>query len=332
MAKFKFIDLFAGIGGFRVALESFGGECVFSSDWDKHAQTVYNANFGEIPQGDITKILEGKPPNHDVLCAGFPCQAFSISGKRLGFEDTRGTLFYDIARIVKHKQPKVLFLENVKHLASHNKGKTLKTILNVLGEINYDTYHKILNASYFGVPTARERIYFVCFRKDLNASFEFPKETYENIHLIDFLDPKAKASRKLEGKFKPKFKEDIDLKRLSENKDLKPIRIGIVNSGGQGERIYSPYGHAITFSAYGGGVFAKTGGYYINGEVRKLTPKEALKVVGLPESFKMPVTDSQAYKLIGNSVAIPVIKEIFYNILETGVLNGKGSKGSQKRA
>lgn len=170
----------------------------------------------------------------------------------------------------------------------------------------------------------------MCFRKDFNVSFKFPNETYDKTYLIDFLDRNAKATRKLEGKFKPKFKKDIKLEKLEDKKELKPIRIGVVNSGGQGERIYSPYGHAITFSAYGGGVFAKTGGYYINGEARKLTHKEALKVMGFPKEFKMPVTDPQAYKLIGNSVAIPVINEIFNNILETGVLNGKRSKGSQK--
>src|SRR3989338_1953992 len=195
--KLRFIDLFAGIGGFRIALERQGAECVFSSEWDKYAQITYNENFGEIPAGDITKINEVDIPKHDVLCAGFPCQAFSVSGKRRGFEDTRGTLFFDIARIAKFHKPKVLFLENVKNFAKHDNGKTLETVVKVLDDLGYYVFYEVLNASQYGAPTYRERIYFVCFRKDLDftsktlsgkPNFNFPQPSMEKIYLKDVLD------------------------------------------------------------------------------------------------------------------------------------------------
>jgi len=167
---FKFIDLFAGIGGFRLAMQNLGGKCVFTSEWDKEAQKTYRANFGEIPFGDITKEQTKNyiPDNFDVLCAGFPCQSFSIAGKRGGFDDTRGTLFFDVAEIIKRKQPKAIFLENVKGLRNHNGGKTLATILNVLrNDLGYFVPEpKIINAKEFGVPQNRERIYIVGFRKE----------------------------------------------------------------------------------------------------------------------------------------------------------------------
>lgn len=169
--EFKFIDLFAGIGGFRLALQNLQGKCVYTSEWDKYSKKTYEANFGEIPFGDITKPETKNfiPDNFDVLCAGFPCQAFSIAGRRGGFEDTRGTLFFDVAEIIKKKQPKAIFLENVKGLRSHDKGKTLATILNVLREdLNYFVPEpQVLNAKEFGVPQNRERIFIVGFRKDL---------------------------------------------------------------------------------------------------------------------------------------------------------------------
>ena len=172
--KFKFIDLFAGIGGFRLELQNLNGKCVFTSEWDKYSKQTYKANFGEIPFGDITKAETKNyiPDNFDVLCAGFPCQAFSIAGRRGGFEDTRGTLFFDVAEIIKNKRPKAIFLENVKGLRNHDKGKTLATILNVLREdLNYYVPEpQILNAKEFGVPQNRERIFIVGFRKDLGIN------------------------------------------------------------------------------------------------------------------------------------------------------------------
>ena len=177
--SFKFIDLFAGIGGFRMAMQNLGGKCVFTSEWDKEAQKTYRANYGEVPFGDITKqqIKDYIPEEFDLLCAGFPCQAFSIAGKRGGFDDTRGTLFFDVAEIIKKHQPKAIFLENVKGLRSHDKGKTLETILNVLrNDLGYYVPEpQVVNAKNFGVPQNRERIYIVGFRQDLNiSSFEYP--------------------------------------------------------------------------------------------------------------------------------------------------------------
>jgi DNA (cytosine-5)-methyltransferase 1 len=317
--NFTFIDLFAGIGGFRIALESFGGKCVFCSDWDKQAQIVYEANFGEKPAGDITKIDAKKIPPHNILCAGFPCQAFSISGKQKGFEDTRGTLFFDIARIAKHRQPEVLFLENVKNFAKHDKGRTLQIVLNVLDEIGYNSFYKVLNASHYGIPQARERIYFVCFRKDLGIDdFDFPKPTFKPVRLKDILQPNSKAEKyiidrkdiKINGN-PSKLKKDI-----FGNYPLSPIQIGTINKGGQGERIYSIEGHSIALTAYGGGAASKTGAYLVNGVVRKLTPYECSQLMGFPKSFKIPVTDSQAYKLFGNSVVVPVLKKIFKEVIK----------------
>ena len=168
LGSYKFIDLFAGIGGFHLALESLGSNCVFASEWDKFASKTYYDNFGLQPNGDITKIQEKEIPNHDILCGGFPCQAFSISGKQKGFDDIRGTLFFDIARIVEHHKPKVLFLENVKNLSKHDDGKTLKTILTTLEKLEYNVFTKIFNASNFGLPQNRERIYIVAFKKSIN--------------------------------------------------------------------------------------------------------------------------------------------------------------------
>lgn len=310
----KFIDLFAGIGGFRIALESFGEKCVFTSEWDKQCQITYKTNFNDTPYGDITKIKEKDIPNHDVLCAGFPCQAFSISGKQRGFEDARGTLFFDVARIAKHHQPKVLFLENVKNFAKHDNGRTLNVVLEVLESIGYTPFYKVLNASNFGQPTARERIYIVAFRNDLNVKeFKFPEKQNKMSILNDLLE------KDVEDKYFIN-RTDIRIKDIQVDKNLlgdypqKPIRVGTINKGGQGERIYSAYGHSITLSAYGGGVASKTGGYLIDGRVRKLTPRECARIMGFPDSFKIPVSDSQAYKQFGNSVVIPVLKEVYKEI------------------
>ena len=312
----KFIDLFAGIGGFRIALEKHGAKCVFTSEWDEPAQITYKENFGDMPHGDITKINEADIPKHDILCAGFPCQAFSISGKQKGFKDARGTLFFDIARIAKHHQPKVLFLENVKNLVIHYHGNTLKIILRILDEIGYNAYYQVLMASHYGVPQARERIYIVAFRKDLGVNyFYFPKPTYKKIYVKDVLEDDAKTSDCIVDR------KDIKFWKRDETPQLKPIQIGQINNGGQGERIYSINGHAITLSAYGGGAAGKTGAYFVNGKIRRLSPRECARVQGFPESFKIPVSKSQAYKQFGNSVALPVVENVFVQILK--VLNSR---------
>ena len=312
----KFIDLFAGIGGFRIALESFGANCVFSSEWDKYAQKVYEKNFGELPSGDITQISEMDIPDHDILCGGFPCQPFSISGKQKGFEDTRGTLFFDIARIIEYHRPQVLFLENVRNFSTHDEGKTLRVVESTLHDLGYSIFYKVLNASNFGLPQNRERIYIVGFRSDLEIdNFKFPKETNIPIKIKDIIlsDDETEKYR-IE-------RDDVYLKsnvKISEdifgNYPLEPIRIGSINKGGQGERIYHELGHAITLSAYGGGIGAKTGVYIINDKIRKLAPRECARLQGYPDSFMIDSSDNQAYKQFGNSVPVNVLKAILKEI------------------
>jgi len=320
--KITFIDLFAGIGGFRIALQDYGAKCIFSSEWDKYAALTYEHNFGEKPAGDITKIKENEIPTHDVLCAGFPCQAFSISGKQGGFNDTRGTLFFDIARIAKYHKPKILLLENVKNLVRHDSGKTLSTIVRVLFEIGYKVFFEILDASDFGIPQSRRRVFFVCFDKKTGIdNFEFPRSEHRNVILKQFLQPDSETSEFIINRKDIKMKKDAFPKKdIFGDFPQKPIRIGTINKGGQGERIYSIYGHAITLSAYGGGVASKTGAYLVNEKIRKLSPRECLRLLGFPESFNLPVPLTQAYKQCGNSVVVPIVKKIFEKILETGVL------------
>lgn len=313
----RFIDLFAGIGGFHQALNQFGAECVFASEWDKFSSETYYVNYGIKPVGDITQIDEKNIPEHDILCAGFPCQAFSIAGKQQGFDDIRGTLFFDIVRIAKYHQPKVLFLENVKNLVKHNNGNTLKVILNYLENINYNVFYQVLNASSFSLPQNRERIYIVAFRKDLHiTNFKFPIGRNQPIALNDILDIHQTEIKSIQ-------RDDIIIDKVYEPKmDLfgqviypnKPIQIGIVNKGGQGERIYHIHGHAITLSAHGGGVGAKTGLYQIGNSIRKLTPRECARLQGFPESFKIISSTAQAYKQFGNSVAINVLVDILKQI------------------
>ena len=324
LKKLKYIDLFAGIGGFHQALNSFGAECVFASEWDKYASNTYEYNYGIKPFGDITKINEKDIPSHDILCGGFPCQAFSVSGKQKGFEDFRGTLFFDIARIVKYHKPKLVFLENVKNFEKHDNGNTLKIIKNILNELGYDVKHKVLNASDFGLPQNRERIYFVCFRKDITIdSFIFPKPSNKKTALIDFLEDHTNEAKivtrpdiKLNKSFSP-------IRNIFGELEIpnKPIQIGIVNKGGQGERIYDPHGHAITLSAYGGGVGSKTGLYKIGDVIRKLSPRECARIQGFPDDFQIVSSPSQAYKQFGNSVAIDVLKSILMQVTETRTSN-----------
>jgi len=308
---YTFIDLFAGIGGFRLALEELGGNCVFSSEWDRRSQSTYFKNFGEVPFGDITKISAEEIPEHDVLCAGFPCQAFSISGKRQGFSDTRGTLFFEIARIVKHHKPKVLFLENVKNFARHDGGKTLDVVLKTLDELGYRVNYRVLRSSDYGVPQARERIYFVAFRKDLKTNeFVFPIPIKRHKVVEDILEPEPVA---LENYIKRK---DMKVSKKREVLDpRRPKQIGTINKGGQGERIYSIEAAGITLSAHGGGAASKTGAYYINGKVRKLTPRECARMQGFPESYVLPDTRAMAYKQYGDSVSVPVLRAIFEQTL-----------------
>jgi DNA (cytosine-5)-methyltransferase 1 len=307
--KLKFIDLFCGIGGFRSALDALGHKCVFSSDNDPHAQETYALNYNEVPDGDITKVSAQTIPSHNVLCGGFPCQPFSISGKRKGFEDARGTLLYEVLRIAGFHKPEILFLENVKNYVSHNQGKTLETTLRLIDGIGYDTHHSVVNASLYGVPQKRERIYFICFRKDLGIKkFNFPEPTNEDIAIEDILLPSH--DRRLEELVTDR--KDITYKNgVKVERSLKPIRLGTLSKGGQGERIYSPKGHAITLSAYGGGIGAKTGLYLINGKVRRLHPEECKLAMSFPADFKVHPNRNTCFKQFGNAVAVKVIKAIF---------------------
>lgn len=328
--KFKFIDLFAGIGGFRLAMQNLGGKCVFTSEWDKEAQKTYKANFGEVPFGDITKETTKKfiPDGFDVLCAGFPCQAFSIAGKRGGFDDTRGTLFFDVAEIIKRKKPKAIFLENVKGLRNHDKGKTLETILNVLrNDLDYYVPEpQIINAKDFGVAQQRERIYIVGFRKDLGIDkFEYPKTFKEKITFADVKEKNVPATKYfLSTQYVQTL---INHKKRHESKGngfgyaIIPDD-GIANSivvGGMGRERNLVYDHRITD-------FTPT--THIKGTVnregiRKMTPREWARLQGFPDNYLIPVADASAYKQFGNSVAVPAIQATANNILELiGIKNG----------
>lgn len=309
MAGLKFIDLFCGIGGFRFALEELGCEGVFSSDNDPHAQETYELNFGEKPFGDITTLVALDIPPHDVLCAGFPCQPFSISGKQLGFEDARGTLLYDVLRIAESHQPKILFLENVKNYGGHDGGRTLTTTVEMLERLGYNCHHAILNASRYGLPQKRERIYFVCFRKDLGLTeFTFPEPTDEDIAIEDILLPPDDS--RLDELFIRRPDTSLSTE-LPTERELRPLRVGTISKGGQGERIYSVKGHAVTLSAFGGGVGAKTGMYLVNGVPRRLHPEECRRAMGFPEGFKLHPKRNVCYKQFGNAVAVKMVHLIF---------------------
>lgn len=311
LTGYTFIDLFAGLGGFRLALESLGAKCVYSNEWDIPAQEVYKANFGETPEGDITKVDEKTIPDHDIICAGFPCQAFSISGKRRGFEDSRGTLFFDVARIVKEKKPKVVFMENVRNFAAHDGGRTIEVVKNTMEELGYSFNYKVLSATDYGVPQKRERVYMVCFRNDLGVTdFEYPEPFKLTKHVEDFLLKDDEEVEKLYVDRPDTYYNDT----VDDTYSDKTIRLGIVNKGGQGERIYSTKGIAITFSAYGGGVFAKTGGYLVNGRPRKLHPRECARLMGFPDSYIMSKNRLQAYKQFGNSVVVDVLQYVAMEI------------------
>lgn len=311
---YTFIDLFAGLGGFHLALESLGAKCVYANEWDVPAQEVYKANFGIQPEGDITKVDEKTIPDHDIVCAGFPCQAFSISGKQLGFADSRGTLFFDVARIVKEKKPKVVFMENVKNFAAHDHGRTIAVVEATMRELGYSFDYRVLNAVDYGIPQKRERVYMVCFRNDIASNgFSFPRPFKLTRHVEDFLLKDETLVEKLYVSRTDTYYNGVNDSIYSD----KSIRLGIVNKGGQGERIYSVKGIAITFSAYGGGVFSKTGGYLVNGRPRKLHPRECARLMGYPDSYILSSNVNQAYKQFGNSVVVDVLQYIAIQIGKT---------------
>lgn len=298
---YKFIDLFAGIGGLRVAFEELACQCVFSSDWDEDAQKMYQANFGETPVGDITKVDAASVPDHDILLAGFPCQAFSIMGDRKGFEDTRGTLFFDIVRILAAKKPRALLLENVRQFATHDKGRTLAAVLRHLRSLGYHPRWRVLNALDFGLPHKRERIYIVGFLE--NYEFRFPTSGGERKTLSDILEDNVPedyyASERIQQKRKAHHTPCSEPSIWHEN------RAGHISS--------YPFCCALRASA-------SYNYLLVNGE-RRLTPREMLRLLGFPDSFNIVCAYYQMRRLAGNSVCVPVVKEVAKEMLRC--LNGE---------
>ncbi|MCG8622579.1 MAG: DNA cytosine methyltransferase [Proteobacteria bacterium] len=304
----RFVDLFAGIGGFHVALAKRGHECVFASEIDPKACEAYKANFGMMPAGDICDINARDIPNHDILCAGFPCQAFSIAGKRNLAADPRGRLFYEIIRIAKAKRPRILLLENVKNILSIDNGEVRKIIYSELDAIGYDTKHALLNAGDFGTPQKRERVYFVAIRKDES---------------LRFTDPKPKIM--------PKLLRDITFASDHETDSLvinrpdthiinpnalpapKPVRVGHIAKGQQGNRIYSVNGHAVTLLANGGGHGGRTGLYYINERVRRLHISEAKQVMGFNRKHILS-PGLEGYRQLGNAIVPEMVDVVIKNV------------------
>lgn len=312
---FKFIDLFAGIGGFRIAMQDCGGECVYSSEWDENAKRTYYHNFGEVPFGDITKESNKRliPDGFDVLCAGFPCQAFSIAGYRHGFEDTRGTLFFDVAEIIRRKRPKAVYLENVKNLYTHDNGNTFAIIKQTLEELGYVVYHQVMNAmDYANVPQNRERIFIVCFEPNLvpnYSEFKFPEKEELTRTIADCIDYSVAEESFFYGE---KFPHYEDLKRDMTSKETVY----------QWRRQYvreNKSNVCPTLTANMG-----TGGHNVpliltDKGIRKLTPKECINFQGYPENYTFPtnIANSAKYKQAGNSVVVPLIRKVCKNIITT---------------
>ena len=320
---FTFIDLFAGIGGFRLALQNLGGRCVFTSEWDEYAKKTYRANFGETPFGDITKESTKSfiPDEFNVLCGGFPCQPFSHAGLKKGFEDTRGTLFFDVADIINRRIERntpidIIFLENVKGLKNHDKGKTLKTIIKTLNDLGYEVKTEILNSKNFGVPQNRERIFIVAWLKNRNRTFKFPLGLDYNENTIYEKDALQNIKQTKVG--------DILIKNPEEKYTISDkLYAGHIRR----RKEHKEKGNGFGFSSfdknaqYTSTISAR---YYKDGSEilieqkdanpRKLTPREAANLQGYPKNYVIPVSDNQAYKQFGNSVSVPVIQTVFNEI------------------
>lgn len=336
MSKLKGIDLFCGIGGFRLAMKANDVDCVFSSDIDKFAQQTYSANFGDIPIGDIKAVEAKDIPNFDILTAGFPCQPFSYAGEKAGFQDeVRGTLFFDICRILEHHKPAMVFLENVKGLVSHDEGKTLSTVIAKLRELGYYPHHTVLSSLDFGLPQKRERWYCVAFREDV--PFEFPKPI---------------------GGDTPKLRDIIDFSENSEELMLSDFELSRIDyhfkMAKPGDRIQhdsSKYAPNTKKGKYGVFSFQKPDGalrFHVGDRAktqiqeafyacldtyaptiianrtpklwdlrRRLSVLEAKRLQGFPDDFKMPVSDCQALKQLGNSISVPIVQRIMENMIKT---------------
>lgn len=312
MQPLKYMDLFCGIGGFRFAMEKAAKklgvktECVFSSDIDNFCQDSYEANFGDRPKGDITKIEESTIPDADILFAGFPCQPFSIIGQMKGLSDTRGTLFFNIERIIKKKQPKIFILENVKQLAGHDKGRTLRLILKKLRALDYTVHHSVLNALDFGLPQKRERVIIVGFKDSVDFAFPAPLKKYLPLSKIleENIDEKHYASEYIREKRKQRHTSKYYPSIWHENK--------------AGNICSYPYSCAL-----------RAGASYnyllVNGE-RRLTSREMLRLQGFPDKFKIVVNDGQIRKQIGNAVPVNVIEAVITQVLSTLIKTEKQNK------
>ena len=334
---YKSVDLFAGIGGIRLGFDKAFEkdiETVFVSEWDKKAQETYRANFKDKfdIQGDITQIEEKKIPQHDILLAGFPCQAFSLAGLKKGFEDARGTLFFDVARIAEYHKPKVIFCENVKNLVNHDKGKTFKVITRILENLGYKVYEKVLNSKNFGVPQNRERIYIVAFREDIDSSdFSFPEETADSKVIADIMEEKEVS---------PKYYlSDVyldSLVRHKERHESKGNGFGyeikkldeIANTlvcGGMGRERNLIIDRRLTNFTPVTHIKGKINKKYI----RKMTPREWARLQGFPDDFKFVVADTHLYKQFGNSVTVSVIEAIAKKIKK--ILELQDNKRERKK-
>lgn len=300
-AKLRFIDLFCGLGGFRIAFEQAcaaqgrQSECVFSSDIDPWAQKSYAANFGHLPAGDITQVRESDVPDHDILFAGFPCQAFSIMGQMKGLADTRGTLFFDVARILKEKRPQAFALENVKQLVGHDKGRTLEVILKTLRALDYHVHFKVLNALHYGLPQKRERILIIGHQAAI--PFEFPQPLDSYTPLADILEPKVAD--------KHYASERIRAKRR--NSHIPQHSPAIWHENKSGNISSYPYSCALRAGA--------SYNYLLVDGERRLTPREMFRLQGFPDWYKIIVSDSQARKQAGNSVPVNMIQAVLSQLL-----------------
>jgi len=291
---YAFIDLFAGIGGIRIAFERAGARCVFSSEWDGPCQDVYEANFGERPAGDIAAVPSADIPSHDILAGGFPCQAFSIIGDRMGFADTRGTLFFEIERILRDKRPRAFLLENVKQLVTHDRGRTFRTILGKLKALGYHTHWTVLNGLDFGVPQKRERTIIVGFLK--NHPFAFPRNGNAlRRSLEEILEPDREVDRKhfVSARVRAKLRNKVP---------RPPFRPAVWHENKGGHVSVHLFSCALRANA-------SYNYLLVNGE-RRLTPREMFRLQGFPDSFKIVVGDHQARKQAGNSVVVPKIEAV----------------------
>tara|TARA_B100000519_G_C14201962_1_gene418353 strand:+ start:303 stop:1280 length:978 start_codon:yes stop_codon:yes gene_type:complete len=323
MLKIRFIDLFCGLGGFRIGMENNLAKCVFSSDNDEYVSKVYEQNFGENPFSDITEIDIKKIPDHEILCAGFPCQPFSIGGYRKGFDDTRGTLFFDILRILKEKKPKAIFLENVKGITNHDGGNTIKVIREKLKLAGYDIYENVLNAFDYGLPQNRDRWYCVGFKSEIDVKkFNFPKKTKLDFYLEDIIDKNVKDHRISEIALKH-VKNNVKTFKNKKNSQLNLIKsrqkkFTVVTEARKTRASIRQNGISPCLTAKMG-----TGGnnvpilYELE---RKLTVKECLKLMGFPNDYILKENYSRSYKQIGNSVCVNIVekigKEIINNVIK----------------